>query len=381
MKLYEYETKNIFSNRGVRIPNGQIVRTSQKAKEIILKIGVPAVAKAQVLVSGRGNAGGILFLDSVEEAEKEVKKLLQSEIKGVSVGSVLVEKKISILKELYFGITVDRIRRCYVVIASRKGGVNVEENIKASSQNFFKLNIDPQLGFRSFHARLLANRLGYVGDQLLKLAVIMEKIYEIGLDFDAELVETNPLVETAEGEFVAVDARLIIDDGALFRHQDFMKKQLKSHRDLSIKEFEAFKNNLNFVKLKGDIGVVGNGAGLVMATMDMLNLFGGRPANFLDLGGGAPLDRIEKAFWLILTDPKVKVVFVNILGGITLCDEVAKSVILAKKHSQIKKALVVRLVGTNEEEGRNILAEEGLPVFKSMEEAALRAVEIAKGLE
>jgi succinyl-CoA synthetase beta subunit len=377
MKLYEYETKKILSILGVQVPNGQRARTGLQIKETIVKIKLPVAVKAQILVAGRGKAGGILFATSAEEAQEAGEKLLQSEIKGVPVREVLVEERVSIRRELYFGVTVDRNHRCYVVIASKLGGVNLEEKSGENSQSLFKLRIDPQIGFRGFHARLLAKELGYAGDQATELAQIMMRIYEAGVDYDAELVESNPLVETIEEDFVAVDARLILDDNALFRHPYYLNKQLKSQRDLSAQEFEAFKSNLNYVKLEGDIGVVGNGAGLVMATMDMISLFGGRPANFLDMGGGAPLERIEKAFSIILSDPKVNVVFVNILGGITLCDEVARSIVFAKENSKTQKALVVRLVGTNEREGRSILTENGLSVFDSMEEAARRAVELA----
>jgi succinyl-CoA synthetase beta subunit len=219
--------------------------------------------------------------------------------------------------------------------------------------------------------------MGYHGDRLLELAKQLERLYRISFDYDAELVEANPLVETTEGEFVAVDARIIIDDNALFRHEDFEQKRLNERRDLSPQEFEALQAGLAYVNINGDIGIVGNGAGLVMATLDMVNLYGGRPANFLDMGGGAPFERVKAALKLILSDPKVKVLFVNILGGITLCDEIARSIIQTREQLKTSKPLVVRLVGTNEAEGKKVLSEAKIPYFENLEEAAKKAVELA----
>ncbi len=378
MKLYEYEAKNIFSTYAVPTPKGEIAVNTWQTREASVKLATPVAVKAQVLVSGRGKEGGILFAETPKEAEEAARKLLGAQIKGVKVSTLLVEKKIPIKRELYFGITIDRLNRCYVAVASDAGGMDIEEVATQQPQEIHKQLINPQIGFRGFHARQIARQMGYGGDQMQELSEILEKIYRICLDYDAELIEMNPIVETQDGKFIAADARLIIDDNSLFRHEKFKQKQLEDPRERSPQEFEALKNGLDYVELEGDIGVVGNGAGLVMATLDMISLGGGKAANFLDMGGGAPLQRIEAAFKIILSNPRVKVLFVNILGGITLCDEVARGIIQARRQLKTFKPIVVRLVGTNEEEGKRILSEAEMPVFDSMEEAAWKAVEFAK---
>ena len=377
MKLYEYEAKSIIATYGVPIPKGELATSEAKSSEIATALRTPVAIKAQVLVAGRGKAGGILFADTPQEAGEVAQKLLGSEIKGLVVEKVLIEKKLPIKRELYFGITVDRLHRCYVAVASGSGGVDIEEVAQSQPQRIFKQLINPQLGFRTFNSRQIAKGLGYVGDQMVAFGEILEKAYIASMDLDAELLEMNPLVETQNGEFVAADIRIILDDNALFRHEEFRQKRLQERRELSPDEFDALKNGLDYVMLDGDIGVVGNGAGLVMATLDMINLYGGKPANFLDLGGGASLPRIEAAFKIILTNPLLKVTFVNILGGITLCDEVARGIIHVRSQLGTSKPIVIRLVGTNEKEGRRILAEAGLPAFDSMEEAAKKAVDLA----
>jgi succinyl-CoA synthetase beta subunit len=378
LKLYEYEAKTLLSTYGISTPRGELATTSQYAYDAAANLAVPVAVKAQVLIAGRGKAGGILFADNPRGAEEAAKTLLDTQVKGISVSQVLVEEKISIKNELYFGITIDRVNRCYVIVASELGGVDIEDAAENQPQKIHKHLVDPQLGFRSFHARQIAKKMGYDGDQMQQLADLLEKLYRLSLCYDAELAEMNPLAETQEGKFVAADARLILDDNALFRHGAFKRKHLEEQRELSSQEFEALKNGLEYVELDGDIGVVGNGAGLVMATLDVINLYGGKPANFLDMGGGAPPRRIAAAFKIILSNPKVKVLLVNILGGITLCDEVAQGIIQARQQLRTSKPTVVRLVGTNETEGKRILSQESLPFFDSIEEAALTAVELAK---
>ncbi len=378
MKLYEYEAKSILAAYGVPIPQGGIVSTGAEALEVADKLGKSVAVKAQVLVAGRGKAGGILFADSAKSAKEAAERLLKIHVKEERVTKVLVEEKIPVKQELYFGLTVDRLCRCFVAVASRIGGVDIEEVAEEEPQKIFKKYVNPQVSFRNYHARQMAVEMGYHGDQLLELAKQLERLYRISVDYDAELVEANPLVETTEGEFVAVDARIIIDDNALFRHQDFEQKRLNERRELNPQEFEALQAGLAYVNLDGDIGIVGNGAGLVMATLDMVNLYGGRPANFLDMGGGAPFERVKAALKLILSDPKVKVLFVNILGGITLCDEIARSIIQTREQLKTSKPLVVRLVGTNEAEGKLVLSEAKIPYYDNLEEAAQKAVELAR---
>jgi succinyl-CoA synthetase beta subunit len=378
LKLFEYEAKNILSKYGIPVPQGGLATDTQQAREVAAKLKLPVAVKAQVLVAGRAKAGGILFASSVEETEKTAEKLLNMQIKGIPVRSVWIEEKIQVKREIYFGITTDRFNRCYVAVASNVGGVNIEEVAAKTPERVVKSPINPQLGLPSFQARQIARKIGYAGNQISGLGKIFEKLYTVGIDYDAELIETNPLVETTEGKFVAADARIIIDDNALFRHQEFKERLLEGESELSPQELEAMRNELAYVKLDGNIGVIGNGAGLVMATLDTIQYYGGKPANFLDVGGGAPSEKTATALKIVLSDPNVRALFINILGGITRCDEVAKGILEAKEKLGVTKPMVIRLVGTNEEEGKRILTEAGIRVLESMEEAAQRVVQITK---
>ncbi len=379
MKLLEYEAKRILAKYGVPVPKGELATTPTQAQEIASRLNPPFVIKAQVPVAGRGKAGGILFADSIIEVKKAAEKLMGMQIRGIHVHSVWIEERIQTKKELYFGITVDRHSKSYVAIASSEGGMEIEEVAAKTPEKVIRFTINPQCGFRPYHGRQMAKRIEYAGTQSSLLGDIFHSLYEVAVNYDAELIEMNPLVETYDGNFVAVDARIIIDDNSLFRHPEFKDRILEG--ELSPQEIEAAKNGLAYVKLDGDIGVIGNGAGLVMATLDVIQLYGGKPANFLDVGGGAPSEKIAAALKIVLSDSNVKAVFMNILGGITRCDEVARGVLAAKKKLGIEKPLVIRLVGTNEEEGKRILTEAGIHVLESMEEAARRAVEIVKNRE
>ena len=379
MKLFEHEAKEIFSKYEIPIPNGGLANSPAQARETAKRVKAPVAVKAQVLVAGRGRAGGILFANSPREAELSSRKLLGAKIRDLRVQSVLVEEKLPIRKELYFGITLDRSSRSYVAIASSEGGVEIEETAATTPEKIVKTFVDPLYGFRPYHARQIAKKLGYMGNQMRELAVIFLKLYRVAMDYDAELCEMNPLIETTEGKFVAADTRLIIDDNALYRHPDFQRRLIeKGEAGLTPQELEARKSGLAYVKLDGNIGVIGNGAGLVMATLDAIQLYGGNPANFLDVGGGASSDKMAAALNLVLSDPHVEVVFINVLGGITRCDEIAKGILEAKSRMGFVKPMVIRLVGTNEEEGRRVLIGARIQVLDSMEEAAERAVEIAK---
>ncbi|MEM3617138.1 MAG: ADP-forming succinate--CoA ligase subunit beta [Candidatus Bathyarchaeia archaeon] len=376
MKLLEYEAKRILTKYGVPTPKGELATNTAQAREIASRLNSPFVIKAQVPIAGRGKAGGILFANSTDEVKKAAEKLLGMQIKGIPVRSVWIEEKIQAKKELYFGMTVDRVSKSYVAIASSEGGMEIEDVAAKTPEKVIKFPITSQCGFRPYHARQIAKRMGYAGNQLSMLGNIFYNLYKAGMDYDAELIEMNPLVETLDGNFVAVDTRIIIDDNALFRHPEFKERMLEG--ELSPQEIEAAKNDLAYVKLEGDIGVIGNGAGLVMATLDAIQLYGGKPANFLDVGGGAPSEKIAAALKIVLSNPNVKALFINILGGITRCDEVARGILAAKDKLSIEKPLVIRLVGTNEEEGKRILTEAGIHVLESMEEAAQRVVEIVK---
>ncbi len=377
MKLFEHEAKIILAEYGIPTPKGGLATSQSEALMVATRLKPPLVVKAQVLVAGRGKAGGILFADSVDETEKAAGKLLSMQIKGTPVKSLWIEEKIKVKKELYFGITTDRFTQRYVAIASEVGGMEIEEVASKTPEKVIKTPIDSQLGLAQFQTREIARKIGYSGMHLLDLGTILEKLYRVGVDYDAELIEMNPLVESVDGKFMAVDARIIIDDNALFRHQEYKKRLLEGESELSPQELEAMKEDLAYVKLDGNIGVIGNGAGLVMATLDTIQYYGGKPANFLDVGGGAPSEKIALALRLVLSDSNVKALFINILGGITRCDEVAKGIIAAKQKVGVTKPMVIRLVGTNEEEGKCILAKAGITVLDSMEEAAQQAVEIS----
>ena len=380
MKLFEHEAKNILTKYEIPVPKGALAMSPAQAREMAAQLRAPYVIKAQVLVAGRGKAGGIQFAENVEEVEAVAAKILGTKIKGLAVGSIWIEEKIPIKRELYFGITTDRANRCYVAIASVAGGVDIEEVASKTPEQIVKLPIDPFTGFRGHHARQVAGRLGYSGKALLSLASMFERLYKVAMDFDVELIEMNPVVETLNQEFVAADARMIIDDSALFRHREYKERLLSEDKtELTSAEVRAQKEGLAYVQLDGDIGIMGNGAGLVMATLDAVKLYGGSPANFLDVGGGASEQQIASALNILLTDVRASVVFVNILGGITRCDEVAKGILDARKKTGFTKPIVIRLVGTNEEEGQRVLKEAGIHVLDSMEEAAEKAVAVSRG--
>jgi succinyl-CoA synthetase beta subunit len=378
MKLFEYEAKTILAKYGIPTPQGGLATNSSQAVEVAARLKPPFAIKAQVLVAGRGKAGGILFANSIDEAERVAQKLLNMQIKRIPVKSLWIEEKINIRKELYFGITTDRFKQSYVAIASPVGGMEIEEVAAKTPEKVIRTPISPQLGLLSYHTRQIARKIGYTGTQMLELGRSFERLYNAGRDYDAELIEMNPVVETIDGRFMAADARIIIDDNALFRHPEYKKRLLEGESELTQQELEAMKNDLAYVKLDGTIGVIGNGAGLVMATLDTIQHYGGKPANFLDVGGGAPSEKTALAFKIVLSDPNVKALFVNILGGITRCDEVAQGILDARKKLGVAKPMVIRLVGTNEEEGKKILKKAGIHAFDSMEEAAQRVVEISR---
>jgi len=378
LKLHEYEAKEILSKYGMPTPKGELATSPKQARDIATKLGIPVAIKAQVLVSGRGKAGGILFASSPMETEVMTRRLLATKVKATRVQSVLVEEKLNTKKELYFGITTDRSSQSYVAIASSEGGMDIEEVAATMPEKIVRVLINPFCGFRSYHARQIARKLGYATNQLIDLTRIFIQLYKVAMDYDAEMIEINPLVETIDGKFVVADARLLVDDNALYRHAEYKERLVQEETELSPREIEAQKSGLAYVPLDGNIGIIGNGAGLVMATLDVVQLHGGNPANFLDVGGGASADKMASALDLVLSDPKVEVVFINILGGITRCDEIAKGILGAKRRVGFVKPMVIRLVGTNEEEGRKILTEAGIHVLDSMEDAAMRAVEMVK---
>jgi len=381
MKLYEYEAKKIFRDIGIPTPLGEVVTSVEEAKRAYVRLAQRSVVvKAQVLVGGRGKAGGIKFASSVEEVESATKTLLGSEIKGERVGAVLIEPKLDISRELYLGVTWNRSERSPVVIASSEGGVNIEEVAKTKPDAIKRMHVDPEIGFKPFMGRLLASSIGLTGRVLQSFADISSKMYSLFDGFDAELVESNPLALTSQGEIVAADARLNIVDDALFRHKEFSNNSDERLAEYSALERKARQLGVQYVELDGSIGIIGNGAGLTMATLDLIKYYGGEPANFLDAGGGSSEEEFMQALSILNENPKVRLVFVNILAGITRCDDVARAIVKARSSLGISKPFVIRLAGTNEEEGRRILAESGINVYSDMDEAAKKAVEVASKL-
>ncbi len=377
MKLFEYEAKEIAQSCGLPVPKGLVASNPSEAKEAFLKINQPSMVKAQVLVAGRGKAGGIKPASNPEEAFEVAKAIFSLSIKGEKVSKVLVEQKLTSKHERYVSVVVDRASRCYTILASTEGGVDIEQVAEEHPERIVRHKIDPLLGLQDFESRQVAKQLGYSGKQMNQLASIIRKLFQITLDYDAELVESNPLIETDSGEMVAADLRILLDDNSLFRHPSFLERMKSFEPDMSPLEVKAREKGLAYVELDGDVGIIGNGAGLVMATLDMILDYKGKPANFCDVGGGASEDRIAAALEIVLANPHVKLLFINIMGGITRCDDVARAIIDIQKKMGILKPMVIRLVGTNEEEGRKILAAANIPSLDTMEEAAAKAVELA----
>ena len=376
MKLFEYEAKEIAQQYGLLVPRGIVASTPQEAKEAFQKLNQPSMIKAQVLVAGRGKAGGIKPASNPDEAFEVAKTLLSMTIKGEKVAKVLVEQKLASKHERYLSIVVDRSSRCYTLLCSTEGGVDIEQIALQSPEKIVRHKIDPLIGLQPFESRLVARRLGYSGKQMNQLTSVISKLYEIMLDYDAELIESNPLIETENGELVAADLRILLDDNSLFRHQKFLERMKTFEPDMTDLEVKAREKDLAYVELDGDVGIIGNGAGLVMATLDMILDYKGKPANFCDVGGGASEERIASALEIVLANPRVKVLLINIMGGITRCDDVARAILDIQKKMGIAKPMVIRLVGTNEEEGQRILAAANIPSLNSMEEAAAKAVEL-----
>jgi len=377
MKLHEYQSKHIFSNYGIPIPSGRVAATAAEAKQIAEELGGPVVIKSQVLVGGRGKAGGIRLVKSPSEAEELATQILGMEIKGLPVRKVLVDEAASIEIEIYLGITNDRSERKPVMMASSAGGIEIEQVAKDTPEKITKVHIDPLLGLRDYQARDLAAGIDLPRLHWRMFGQIARGLWKAYLDSDATLAEINPLVITSQDRLLAVDGKMVLDDNALFRHPE-----LADMRDLDVEpeaETEARKYNLSFIKLDGHIGCMVNGAGLAMATMDIIKLFGGEPANFLDIGGGASSEKVAAALRIILSDPDVKVVLFNIFGGITRGDEVARGIIAALQQVDTRVPMVARLVGTNAEEGRQILSEANMITAQTLVNAAEKAIAAAEG--
>ncbi len=376
MKLHEYQSKQLFSKYGVPIPKGRVAATASEAKQIAEELGGRVVIKSQVLVGGRGKAGGIKVAKDPGEAETLATQILAMTIKSLPVRKVLVDEAADIAQEIYLGITNDRAAKKPVMMASAAGGVDIEEVAATTPEKIIKIHIDPLLGLRDYQTRDIAAFIDLPRDYWRDFGRIANGLWQAYSANDATLAEINPLVITRDKRLVALDGKMLIDDNALFRHGD-----LADMRDLDEEapaETEARKYGLSFIKLDGNIGCMVNGAGLAMTSMDILKLFGGEPANFLDIGGGAGAEKVAAAMRIILSDPNVKAVLYNIFGGITRCDEVARGILVAMEEVKPKVPMVVRLVGTNAEEGRKLLADANMITAETLADAAQKAVAAAQ---
>ena len=385
MKIHEYQAKAILARHGVPVPQGDVVFTPEDAEQVARRLGGVSVVKAQIHAGGRGKGGGVKVVSNAEEARAAASKILgmrlvthQTGPAGQTVGRVLVEQGLKIKRELYLGLVIDRSTERPVMMASPDGGVEIERVAEETPERIFKELVNPAVGLRAFQARKLAVALRLEGAQVTQAGKLMAAVWDAFLGTDASLVEINPLIVTEEGQLLALDAKMTFDDNALFRHPE-----IREMRDLTEEdplEIDASKHSLNYIKLEGTIGCMVNGAGLAMATMDIIKLAGGEPANFLDVGGGANSEQIKNAFRILMSDRNVKAVLINIFGGILRCDVLAEGVINAVRDLGVPVPIVIRMEGTNVEQGKQMLKSSGLnfTTADTMSEAAERVVALAK---
>ena len=386
MKVHEHQAKALLREFGVAVPNGEVATTPGDAKTIAARLGGKVVVKAQVHAGGRGKAGGIKLAGGPAEAEKAASEILGMRLKtpqtppeGLLVRSVLVEEASMIERELYLSITLDRARATHVAMASQAGGMEIEEVAARTPEKILREWAHPALGLADFQARRLAFGLGLAGEQFKQGATLIRNLFSLYLAKDCSLAEINPLVVTKDGRVLALDAKLNFDDSALWRHKDIAA--LRDVHEEDPLDVEASRYSLNYIKLDGNVGCMVNGAGLAMATMDIIKIAGGEPANFLDVGGGASPEQIEHAFRILSSDGSVRAVFINVFGGILRCDRLAEGVIAAVKKLGLRLPVVVRMEGTNVELGKKMLAESGLALTTAddMGDGARRVVALAKG--
>ena len=385
MKVHEYQAKSLLSRYGVAVPRGEVADTADEARDVARKLGGAVIVKAQIHAGGRGKGGGIRVARDPDEAFEHSRAILgmtlvtpQTGAAGRVVRKVLVEEALDLDRELYLGVTLDRSRALPMVIASKSGGMEIEEVAARDPSAVLREAVDPALGMFPFQARRLAFSLGLSGDSFRQGISLMQALFRAYVETDATLAEVNPLLVTRSGRVVALDAKMTFDDNALFRHPD-----LAGMRDLAEEdplEVEASKFGLNYIKLDGNVGCMVNGAGLAMATMDLVKLAGGEPANFLDVGGGANEEQVKNAFRIILSDRNVRAILINIFGGIMRCDVIAKGVVAAVREIGLSLPVVVRLEGTNVDEGKRILQNSGLAVTpaEGLADGARKVVEAAR---
>jgi succinyl-CoA synthetase beta subunit len=381
MKIHEYQAKEILKENGVPVPKGGVAFSPEEARAIAKELGSTVVVKAQIHAGGRGKGGGVKLAKNDEEAYELAKKILgmmlvthQTGPEGKEVKRLLVEQGMNIKKELYLGIVIDRANGCPVIMASEEGGMEIEEVAAKTPEKILKAFIDPAVGLAAFQAMQLALGLKQDKEVTRKIADFITKLYNVFIKYDCSLAEINPLLITGEGEVLALDAKINFDDNALFRHKQLM--ELIDYDEEEQLEIEASKHDLNYIKLDGTIGCMVNGAGLAMATMDIIKLAGGEPANFLDVGGGASEERVAAAFEILMADKNVKAVLINIFGGIVRCDRVARGIISALQKVKVAIPVVVRLAGTNAEEAGALLENSGMNfvVAESLKDAAEKVV-------
>ncbi len=385
MKIHEYQAKKILSDFGVPVPQGEVAETPAQARAISFRLGREVVIKAQIHAGGRGKGGGVKLAHSAEEAERAASSILgmqlvthQTSPQGVRVRRVLVEEAVKPKRELYLGMVIDRSTAQPVIMASESGGMEIEEVAARTPDKILKVPVEPGLGILPFQARRIAFGLGLPADVLNRAVSLVTALYRAFEAKDCSLAEINPLILGEGGRLLALDAKMVIDDNALFRHPEI--RELRDLEEEDPLEVEASRYSINYIKLDGNIGCMVNGAGLAMATMDIIKLYGGEPANFLDVGGGASAEQVENAFRILLSDRSVRAVLINIFGGIMRCDVVAQGVIEAARKLMIKVPVVVRLEGTNVERGQELLGESGLnfTVASGMRDAAEQVVKLAR---
>lgn len=372
MKIHEYQAKEVFQSYGIPVQDQVVISDAAEAAAAAKKLGTPLVVKAQVLVGGRGKAGGVKLADTVEDTEKHARAILGMDIKGETVEKVLIAPAADILKEYYVGLIMDRGSKKIVLMVTREGGVDIEELAVSDPEKIIKFPIDIVEGIDGNALERILTGVFEKPALVKQAAETVQKLYALFMEKDASLVEINPYALVDEQTLLALDAKINFDDNALYKHEDVeaMKNPEESSRD----EIDARTYGLSFVSMDGEIGCIVNGAGLAMATMDIVKLYGGDPANFLDVGGSSNPEKVLQAIRIILRNPKVKAILINIFGGITRCDDIARGIIMATDQIEIKTPLVIRLVGTNEEEGRRLLEEKGFTVGSDLSEAVQSVV-------
>ncbi len=377
MNLHEYQAKELFQRAGIPIAPGIVATTPAEARAAAQRIGGEVVVKAQVHSGGRGKAGGVKLAKTPEEAEEKARAILQLSIQGLPVRKVLVTSAVDIASETYAAILVDRASKRPILMLSAAGGIDIEETAHTNPDAILKLPIDLTTGLLPWQARAAVGRIGKKGKEALAMADMLVRLYQVFWGEDASLAEINPLVITKDGEALALDAKISIDDNALFRHEDL--EAMRDTADETPGSILAREKGLSYVPLEGDIGCIVNGAGLAMATMDLVKFYGGQPANFLDIGGSSNPEKVVAALQIITGDSTVKAILFNIFGGITRCDDVARGILTALDRLTIDMPLVIRLTGTNEELARKILAEKGLTATTSMDEGVKAVIRAAQG--